>query len=69
LLFSYLFQTLDKSALSFASIMGLETDLNLVGKDYSWASSVYYFGYLVFSYPASYLIVKMPVGKLVAGAW
>ncbi|KAH8681946.1 major facilitator superfamily domain-containing protein [Xylariales sp. PMI_506] len=68
LLFSYLFQTLDKSALSYSTIMGLETDLNLTGKDYSWASSIYYLGYLVFSYPASYLIVKFPIGKLIAGA-
>ncbi|KAL1900572.1 hypothetical protein Sste5346_002295 [Sporothrix stenoceras] len=68
MLFSYLFQTLDKSALSYSSIMGLETDLHLTGLTYSWASSIYYLGYLVFSYPASYLIVRLPVGKLIGGA-
>ncbi|KAJ9137957.1 Major facilitator superfamily transporter [Pleurostoma richardsiae] len=68
MLFSYLFQTLDKSALSFSSIMGLRTDLDLTGDDYSWASSIYYFGYLAFSYPASYLIVRLPIGKIIAGA-
>lgn len=49
--------------------MGLEEDLNLSGSQYSWASSIYYFGYLAFSYPASYLIVKLPLGKLIASAW
>lgn len=68
MLFSYLFQTLDKSALSYSSIMGLQTDLHLTGLTYSWASSIYYLGYLVFSYPASYLIVRFPVGKLIGGA-
>ncbi|KAF7555668.1 hypothetical protein G7Z17_g1960 [Cylindrodendrum hubeiense] len=68
LLFSYLFQTLDKSALSYSSIMGLTTDLNLVGQQYSWASSIYYFGYLAFSYPASILLVKFPVGKVIGTA-
>ncbi|RSL94882.1 hypothetical protein CEP52_012385 [Fusarium oligoseptatum] len=67
-LFSYLFQTLDKQALGFSAIMGLEEDLNLSGSQYSWASSIYYFGYLAFSYPASYLIVKLPLGKLIASA-
>ncbi|UPK92305.1 hypothetical protein LCI18_003240 [Fusarium solani-melongenae] len=67
-LFSYLFQTLDKQSLGFSAIMGLEEDLNLSGSQYSWASSIYYFGYLAFSYPASYLIVKLPLGKLIASA-
>ncbi|KAL2678814.1 hypothetical protein Neosp_009565 [[Neocosmospora] mangrovei] len=67
-LFSYLFQTLDKQALGFSAIMGLEEDLSLSGSQYSWASSIYYFGYLAFSYPASYLIVKLPLGKLIASA-
>ncbi|CAK7229696.1 hypothetical protein SBRCBS47491_007335 [Sporothrix bragantina] len=72
MLFSYLFQTLDKQSLSFSSIMGLNTDLHLSGSDYSWASGIYYLGYLFFSYPASYLIVRLPVGKLIGGtcaAW
>ncbi|CAK7204773.1 hypothetical protein SEUCBS139899_007533 [Sporothrix eucalyptigena] len=68
MLFSYLFQTLDKQSLSFSSIMGLEQDLHLTGGNYSWASSIYFLGYLVASYPASYLIVRLPVGKLIGGS-
>ncbi|WVR08391.1 hypothetical protein IAU60_005446 [Kwoniella sp. DSM 27419] len=42
----YFCQYLDKRGLSFAAIFGLKTDLHLVGQDYSWASSIFYFGTL-----------------------
>ena len=37
---------LDKVTLSYASIMGLEEDIHLVGDDYQWLGSMFYFGYL-----------------------
>lgn len=30
---------------------------------YSWASSAFYFGYMVASYPVSIGFVKFPIGK------
>lgn len=63
---SYMFQFLDKAALSFATLMGILTDLNLKGNDYNWASSIYYFGYLAASYPAAALMVRLPVGKTIS---
>ncbi|GKT50983.1 putative transporter [Colletotrichum spaethianum] len=36
--------------------MGLREDMHLSGSEYSWASSIYYFGYLVASYPAGVLM-------------
>ncbi|KAH9226009.1 hypothetical protein K456DRAFT_43413 [Colletotrichum gloeosporioides 23] len=63
---SYLFQFLDKSALSYTAIMGLRDDMGLSGSEYSWASSIYYFGYLVASYPAGVAMVRLPVGKMIA---
>lgn len=65
---SYMFQFLDKSALSFTAIMGLTKELRLVGQEYSWSSSVYYFGYLVASYPFAHLMVRLPVGKVIAAS-
>lgn len=65
---SYMFQFLDKTALSYTSILGLQQDLHLTGSDYSWSSSIYYFGYLVASYPAAILMVRWRVGKLIAAA-
>lgn len=65
---SYLFQFLDKAALGYTVIMGLKKDLHLSGSQYSWASSIYYFGYLVASYPAGILIVRYPVAKTIAAS-
>lgn len=63
---SYMFQFLDKSAMSFTAILGLQEDLHLEGEDYSWASSIYYFGYLAASYVAAVLLVRFPVGKMIS---
>ncbi|KIV90724.1 hypothetical protein PV10_05350 [Exophiala mesophila] len=60
---SYLLQFLDKQSLNFSSVMGIIQDLDLRGTQYSWSSSVFYFGYLAFSYPASFLMVRLPLGK------
>jgi MFS transporter, ACS family, allantoate permease len=63
---------LDKTSLSYASIMGLEEGLNLVGDDYQWLSSMFYFGYLAFEYPTNRLLQRLPIGKYSAGmviAW
>jgi len=38
---------LDKTCISYASIMGLKTDLNLKGNEYSTLGSLYYIGQLV----------------------
>ena len=37
---------LDKTTISYASIMGIKKDINLVGDDYQWLGSMFYFGYL-----------------------
>ncbi|KAL2831686.1 major facilitator superfamily domain-containing protein [Aspergillus cavernicola] len=63
---SYMFQFLDKSAMSFTAILGLQDDLHLQGDDYSWASSIYYFGYLAASYVTAVLLVRFPVGKVIS---
>ncbi|KAF5023413.1 hypothetical protein F66182_4513 [Fusarium sp. NRRL 66182] len=68
MLVSYTLQFLDKQSLNFASIMGIIPDLDLDGSRYSWCSSAFYFGYLAFSYPASWLMVRLPLGKYLAGS-
>ncbi|CAF9904635.1 MAG: hypothetical protein GOMPHAMPRED_002902 [Gomphillus americanus] len=57
---------LDKTTLSYASIMGLQTDLNLVGSDYQWLSSIFYFGYLAWEFPANRLLQLLPLAKFSA---
>jgi MFS family permease len=62
----YFLQYLDKGSLGFASILGIIKDNNLRGQEYSWTNSIFFFGYLAFTYPTSILIVKFPIGKYVS---
>ena len=39
---------LDKTTLSYASVMGLQKDIHLRGAEYQWLGSMFYVGYLVF---------------------
>lgn len=54
---------LDKTTVSYASIMGLKTDLGLGGQEYSWIGSMFYFGYLFWEYPTNRLLQRLPLGK------
>ncbi|KAJ5646848.1 Major facilitator superfamily domaingeneral substrate transporter [Penicillium lividum] len=56
-------QYLDKVTTSYAAVYGMRTDLGLVGQKYSWATSLFYFGYLVAQAPSSYLLTKFLIGK------
>lgn len=40
----FFFQYLDKQSLSYASVFGLLTDLNMSSSQYSWCSSIFYIG-------------------------
>ena len=62
---SYFFQYLDKSALGSTAILGLREDLHLTGEEYSWATGIYYFGYLFASYPAGIMMIRWRVGKVI----
>ncbi|KAI5366193.1 Putative major facilitator superfamily, MFS transporter superfamily [Septoria linicola] len=53
----------DKVTLSYAAIFGIREDLNLVGTEYSWLSSIFYFGFLVWALPTNILLQRFPVGK------
>ncbi|KAL4744406.1 hypothetical protein BDW72DRAFT_212690 [Aspergillus terricola var. indicus] len=64
----YMMQYMDKLALSQATLFNLREDLNLQGTDYSWTSAVFYFGYLGWSWPSSYLMVRLPLGKYITAS-
>ncbi|KAJ5669056.1 hypothetical protein N7462_010126 [Penicillium macrosclerotiorum] len=64
--FTYLLQFLDKISLGYTSLLGIRADLGLVGDQYSWATSIFYFGYFAWSFPSSWLIVRLPLGKYLA---
>ena len=66
MMITYGLQYLDKVAISYAAVYDMRTDLNLVGQDYSWANSMFYFGYLAGQLPANYLLQRFPTGKFAA---
>ncbi|ORY91573.1 major facilitator superfamily domain-containing protein [Leucosporidium creatinivorum] len=57
-------QYLDKTALNYGKVFGLEKGMGLSGQQFSWVASTFYFGYLVAQMPVSYLIGRFPAGKV-----
>ncbi len=64
---TYNLNFMDKTILSSAAVFGLKDDNHLMGDQYNWVGSIFYFGYLGFEYPASILIQKLPIGKYLSG--
>ncbi|CAI7620870.1 unnamed protein product [Penicillium viridicatum] len=60
---TYMFNFMDKTILSSASVFGMRHDTGLVGQQYSWVSSIFYFGYLGWVYPTTLLIARLPAAK------
>lgn len=63
LMITFGLQYLDKVTITYAALYDLRSDLNLHGQQYSWAVSLFYFGYLVGEFPANFLLQKLPIGK------
>ncbi|CAN8098274.1 unnamed protein product [Discula destructiva] len=59
----YAFFYIDKTTLSYAAIFGIREDLDLVGTEYSWLSSMFYFGFLAWAFPANFLMQRLPIAK------
>ncbi|KAK5151718.1 hypothetical protein LTR16_004164 [Cryomyces antarcticus] len=59
----YAFFYIDKTTLSYAAIFGIQKDLHLVGTQYSWLSSIFYFGFLAWAFPTNFLMQRLPIGR------
>ncbi|KAB8264646.1 MFS allantoate transporter [Aspergillus pseudonomiae] len=57
---SYIFFYIDKTTLSYAAIFGIQDNLQLVGNQYSWLSSIFYFGFLAWQLPTNLLMQRLP---------
>lgn len=62
----YMMQYIDKVALNQATLFGFREDLGLHKAEYSWTASIFFFGYLVWSWPSSYLAVRLPLAKYIS---
>ncbi|KFZ24084.1 hypothetical protein V502_01442 [Pseudogymnoascus sp. VKM F-4520 (FW-2644)] len=64
--FCYMLQFLDKGALAASTLLGIldpVTGIHLQGSDLAWCSGIFYFGYMAFSFPSAYLVVRLPIGR------
>ncbi|EJD48687.1 MFS general substrate transporter [Auricularia subglabra TFB-10046 SS5] len=59
----YFLQQLDKSSVSYTSVFGLVEQTGLVGKQYSWLTSIVYVAQLVWQPMSSYMLVRFPLSK------
>ncbi|WKT43884.1 Major facilitator superfamily [Fusarium oxysporum f. sp. vasinfectum] len=62
---------LDKTTLTYASIMGLSLShadggIQLHGQEYNWLASVFYLGYLIGEWPTTRLLQYLPLSKYLA---
>ncbi|KAH7144141.1 major facilitator superfamily domain-containing protein [Dactylonectria estremocensis] len=62
---------LDKTTLTYASVMGLTSSrrdggIELYDEQYNWLASVFYFGYLIGEWPTTRLLQYLPLGKYLA---
>src|ERR1700734_4220389 len=56
-------QYLDKQAIQYSVLYKLEPDLHMSTKQFSWANSLFYFGFRFWQYPSLLLLQRFPVSK------
>lgn len=61
-----LLQYIDKQSLSYAAVFDLFKSTDTDSNDYTWLVSIFYFGYLVAEWPASYIAQRLPTGKVIS---
>lgn len=62
-------QFVDKSGLGAAATYGLRDDLGLVGQEYSWCVSIFYFGYLGGAFVSGRCLQYFHAGKVIGWAY
>ncbi|OTB01344.1 hypothetical protein M426DRAFT_75212 [Hypoxylon sp. CI-4A] len=66
LVFAATLSAVDKVEIGTASLYGFQTDNNMKGQEYSWLGSILPLGTLIGLVPASWLVQRVPAGKLLA---
>ncbi|SCW02225.1 LAFE_0F01728g1_1 [Lachancea fermentati] len=59
----YAVQYMDKQTNSYASVMGMRSDLHMHGNQYSWVGTCFYLGYMIFEIPSSLALQRFPIAK------
>ncbi|KAI8879696.1 MFS general substrate transporter [Backusella circina FSU 941] len=56
-------QYIDKTALNYASVLGIISDTKMTNNEYGFAGSIFFLGFFLAQAPTGLLIQKIPVGK------
>ncbi|KAK9425658.1 putative Major facilitator superfamily domain-containing protein [Seiridium unicorne] len=62
----YFLQYIDKTAVSYASVTGLPQSIGLIGNQFNWVASIFFFGQLVWEFPTIRLMQMFPLAKYVS---
>ncbi|KAF5025397.1 hypothetical protein F66182_2499 [Fusarium sp. NRRL 66182] len=62
----YFLQYIDKTAVSYASVTGIQQSTGLVGNQFNWVASIFFFGQLGFQFPTVRLLQLFPLAKYVS---
>lgn len=62
----YFLQYIDKTAVSYASVTGIKAATGLVGDDFNWVASIFFFGQLAFEFPTIRLLQLFPLARYVS---
>ncbi|OCH87026.1 MFS general substrate transporter [Obba rivulosa] len=57
---------LDKTALNYGNLYGMQASLNLTGDQFDWFASVFYLGYLVGNYPDGWFLQHYRAGRVLS---
>lgn len=63
---SVIISAVDKVIISNAAIYGMREDTHLVGDQFSWVGSIFYFGFLIAEWPGNVLIQRLPIRSFYA---
>jgi hypothetical protein len=65
MMITYTLVHLDKNALSYGAVFGLQKATGLVGTQYAWLTSIIYLSQLVVQPLSSFALVRFPLAKWV----
>ncbi|KAJ5715637.1 uncharacterized protein N7483_012818 [Penicillium malachiteum] len=60
----YFLQMLDKISINYANVMGLQSDLEMKGNDFSWLATAFFIAYAIAEMPQGALLQRFPVTKV-----
>ncbi|ORY02237.1 MFS general substrate transporter [Basidiobolus meristosporus CBS 931.73] len=62
----YLCAFIDRTNIGNARLDNIEEDLNIDGSQYSWALSIFFFGYVIFEVPSNLMLKKWKASRWIA---